>query len=119
MRVTHAFAEPCEDKKALLGWLLFLTTEKSAHRWLFLAYRSARQRSSMLFSVTMFCEPGVSRCARSLDRQRADSWECVRRTVLSDRTSARSFLPFQPSVQVRCAETPEFTDIYHAQIQRL
>ena len=65
----------------------------------------------MFFSVAMFCEPGVSRCARSLDRQRADSWECVGRTVLSDRTSARSFLPFQPSVQVRCAETPEFTDM--------
>ena len=65
----------------------------------------------MFFSVAMSCEPRVSRCARSLDRQHADSWECVGRTVLSDRTSARSFLPFQPGVQVRCAETPEFTDM--------
>jgi hypothetical protein len=65
----------------------------------------------MFFSVAMFCEPGICRCARSLDRQRTDSWECAGMIVLSDRTSARSFLPFQPSVQVRCAEAPEFTDM--------
>jgi hypothetical protein len=43
--------------------------------------------------------------------KRADSGEWYGRTVLSDRMSARSFLPFQPGVQVRCAETPQFTDM--------
>jgi hypothetical protein len=65
----------------------------------------------MLFSVAMFCEPSVSGCARRLDLQRADSWECVGKHILSDRGSARSLLPFEPSVQVRCAKTPEFTDM--------
>ena len=65
----------------------------------------------MFFSVAMAWELGFSRSARSLDRQLCRFVGVSRRTVLSDRTSARSFLPFQPRVQVGCAKTPEFTDM--------
>src|SRR3982751_2329849 len=62
---------PCSPRH-VLSWI-------GATDGCFLAYRSARQRSSMFFSVAMFCEPGVSGCARSLDRQHVDSWECAGR----------------------------------------
>jgi hypothetical protein len=44
-----------------------------------------------------------------VERQAQQEWAGW--TVVSDRTSACSSLPFQPSVQVRCAKTPEFTDM--------
>jgi hypothetical protein len=64
----------------------------------------------MFFSVAMFWEPCVSRSARILDRQACRFGEWEWKDGL-DRMSARSFLPFQPRVQVGCAETPQFTDM--------
>jgi len=65
----------------------------------------------MFFSVAMFWKLASVGVREALIAKRADSWECVGRTVLSDQISARSFLPFQPRVQVGCAETPEFTNM--------
>jgi hypothetical protein len=64
----------------------------------------------MFFSFAMFWNLASVGAREVLIGRRADSCECVLRDGLY-RMSARSFLPFQPRVQVGCAEAPEFTDM--------